>query len=86
MPTVDELRAKITPYGPWHMVPPTTQPEECRSCGVYVFWIVTPKEKPLPIDCDVRGGSRPAKASAKRWGLGVSHFATCPDAKLWSKR
>jgi hypothetical protein len=47
---------------------------ECRSCRAPVYWGFTKNGKRCPFDV-VKG--QPTE---------TSHFATCPDAKTWSKK
>jgi hypothetical protein len=85
-PTVVELRAKVTAKGPWFEVELGTRAAQCRSCRTTpLYWIVTANGKKLLVDCDVQGGWRPGSEGNLN-GRGVAHFATCPDAKMWSKR
>lgn len=48
--------------------------EQCRSCGMPIYWTKTRNGKSAPWD--VLNG----KAS------GISHFATCAQAGDWRKR
>jgi len=50
-------------------VPPGTPFTECRTCGATIQWIVTKRQKRMPVDVPER----------------TSHFATCPDADKWRK-
>lgn len=77
MPTVDELRARVTEKGPWFVVDPGSRIAHCRSCHVMIYWAITDSGKRIPVDCDVPGGSHPGPSLT---GRGVSHFATCPAA------
>ena len=72
----DAPRAK----GPWFRVDAGTGAERCRSCQAVVYWITTAAGRPMPVDCAVAGGRAP---TATEPGEGVSHFATCPQAKQW---
>jgi hypothetical protein len=57
-------------------VPEGAQVGTCRSCGAAIVWSVTSRGNPIPINAvntRMVGGQR----------YGVSHFATCPDAKKW---
>jgi hypothetical protein len=46
----------------------------CRSCRAPVYWGYTAKGKRCPYDV-VDGAATE-----------ISHFATCPQAKQWTKR
>lgn len=46
----------------------------CRSCGKPIYWGTTAAGKRCPFDV-IEGEATT-----------VSHFATCPDAKKWSKK
>jgi len=46
----------------------------CRSCGALIWWGKTSSGKDCPFD--VKDGARTA----------VSHFATCPQARTWTRR
>lgn len=81
-----------------YSVPPGTKPTRCKgpNCGKLVYWIRTPNGRPLLVDCDVEGGTRPSEArdpkqlsllsatTDVREGFGVSHFTNCPDAERFS--
>lgn len=83
MPTVTELRAKITEKGPWFEVQANARVDACRSCRTETYWIRTARGAPMLVDCDVVGGRRPDGVTV---GRGVAHFATCPHSKLWSRK
>lgn len=42
----------------------------CRSCGAPIHWGVTAGGQSVPIDPST----------------GASHYTTCPDADVWSKK
>jgi hypothetical protein len=46
----------------------------CRSCGAEIYWGTTKNQRRCPYD--VVDGEV----------TGTSHFATCKDAKQWSKK
>jgi hypothetical protein len=75
--TIEELRARIKPEGPWFDVPAGVRESECRTCTAGIYWIRTAAGRPMPIDCYVQGGSAPTPTEN---GKGVAHFATCPTA------
>ena len=50
---------------------------QCRSCGERIVWAATPAGRRMPLDEVCDGLSEPA------WD---PHFASCPDAKQWSRR
>lgn len=75
--------------------------DECESCHAPVIWAVTANAKRMPVDFEpTEGGNialRPGGMApvatvlsvAKQFGrkdLRTSHFATCPDAKLWRRK
>lgn len=75
----------------WEIVPKGTPMSVCQghkkpggTCHAVIYWIERPRAggKPgtarVPVDCDVEGGVTPDSLTD---GVGVSHFATCPDAK-----
>jgi hypothetical protein len=91
LPTVDELRAKITDKGPWFDVSPLCKAGECERCDADdLYWILTKKGKRMLVDCGVKGGKLPRAENESsdegRDGRGVSHFATCPHAAHFSHR
>jgi hypothetical protein len=47
----------------------------CRSCGHAVYFSLSRNGKRTPYDVDDKG--QPTD---------TSHFQTCPDARLWTKR
>lgn len=50
----------------------------CRSCKAAIYWVRTEAQKLMPVDCDEKhGGYAPTREAD---GVGVSHFATCPNA------
>jgi hypothetical protein len=72
------------------------------SCSAPIYFIKNPKTgNRVPIDCDVPNGQRPSAnaavderqidafgaAPAEAYdGRGVSHYFTCPDADLFTKK
>jgi hypothetical protein len=99
LPTVDELRAKITDKGPWFDVPAGTAEADCERCDADgLYWILTKKGKRMLVDCAVTGAQRPFTEAQlvergpfptdaiNANGRGVSHFATCPHAAHFSRR
>ncbi|HYW86613.1 MAG TPA: hypothetical protein VFB50_02505 [Chloroflexota bacterium] len=56
------------------MIDQNARIERCRSCHAPIWWGITAAQKLTPFD--VFEGQRTA----------VTHFSTCPDAALWSKR
>ena len=72
----DTPRAK----GPWFLVPEGTAATGCRSCRAVAYWVTTAAGAQMLVDCAVPGGRAPTATEA---GEGVSHFATCPQAKQW---
>lgn len=67
-------------------VPKGIKPTECRgiNCGAVVYWISHPETgRSHPIDCEHDGCFPP---TSREDGLGISHFATCPDAEQFRKR
>jgi hypothetical protein len=73
----------------------------CRSCGAAIVWTLTPAGKRFPVDAApdresgtiyVRAGymrrlagEELEEARARDVELFVSHWATCPQAKRWSR-
>ena len=49
----------------------------CRFCEATVFFVITPRGRRMPVNCDVEGGRRP---TATDHGSGATHFADCPGA------
>lgn len=75
--------------------------ERCRSCGKAIRWVQTEKGKghPLNPDPDPEGNAvfvgeeedgpvhfmtKDERATCSRLRY-TSHFATCPDARTWSR-
>jgi hypothetical protein len=71
-----------------------------RTCRALIYWIEHPRTgKPHPVDCDVPGGEEPSRHSFSTEqgnvfsgefekahdGRGLSHFASCPDAKAFRR-
>jgi len=50
-------------------LPPGAQLTSCRSCGAVIYFVTTERGKQMPMDAET----------------GETHFATCPQAKQWSK-
>lgn len=46
----------------------------CKSCGARIIWAETPRAARVPLD---------ATPSAE--GVYQTHFASCPQAKAWSR-
>lgn len=59
-------------------VPPGADQVACKGCGAPVYWILTKKQKKMPVDCHAGAGCQ--TPTTERPGFGVSHFATCPQA------
>ena|SRR5262249_35173880 len=69
-------------------------------CAAAIYFVENPKTKKLiPIDCDVPDGIRPGpavdpsqvdllsgEAGKPQDGRGVSHYLTCPDADLFTRK
>jgi hypothetical protein len=51
------------------------RPTRCRSCNALVWWGTTASGKRCPYDYD-----------DELHATATSHFATCPQARGWSKR
>lgn len=83
----DRAREKQLPANvKYYEVPIGTRSRPCNgdTCQQLVYFIKSPKSgKPLPIDCDVDGGSEPTSTAP---GRGVSHFVTCPDRDRFKTR
>lgn len=59
-------------------IPAGAEVVRCRSCGAAIVWGQTSKGAAVPVNVDqVRmvGGK----------GYGVTHFATCPEAREWRR-
>lgn len=71
------------------LILPKTNTSVCRSCGAQMDWYATPKGKAMPMNAGVvhlrttGGGPEP---EIGEFDSKDSHFATCPQAKTWSKR
>lgn len=87
------LKATIT-------VPSDATQINCRSCTKPIYMVRTANDRLMPVDCEVEGGVKPSRGASRaererfaltpeeqkpRDGLGVSHFATCPNASLHRK-
>ncbi len=71
----------------WLEVPAGTRARECRGCQATIYWIEHPTTgRPHPVDCDVDGGQEPDPEPQGEPGLGISHFATCPEAASFRRR
>ena len=85
----------------YYDVPPGTPASRCRgeACQATIYFITNPKTgRMVPIDCDVPGGVRPsdtndpsqldafAGSASVHAGRGVSHFTTCCDVDMFTKR
>lgn len=95
MSTVDQLRAKVTPKGPWFEVPSGTAEADCAKCDAdALYWIITAANKRMLVDCGVPGGQKPMGVTISgrgdnddsAHGRGVAHFATCPHAASFRRR
>lgn len=91
-----------TPPAPrWYEVPADARPVTCRSaaCGATMYFVATPYGTRVPVDCDVEGGRRPHPGSdpsqaglfddgqaPAQPGRGVSHYLTCLEPELFSRR
>jgi hypothetical protein len=66
----------------------------CRSCGAPIEWAETVAGKKMPFDWPImvlRHEGNPIKQGERvveevNTDISASHFATCPDAKTWSRR
>jgi hypothetical protein len=77
--------APKTPRPPFYFdVPMGTPCVPCKgsSCNVSVFWIRTPKNRPMPVDCTAPDCYPPTSTTS---GRGISHFGTCVDAAKFRK-
>lgn len=54
----------------------------CRSCHAPVRFLITAKGKQIPVNADT---SKPEDYDYDR-SRHTPHFATCPEAKRWSKK
>ena len=74
------------------LLPPGLQPiprgsqfARCRSCGAGIYWTVTATGKRMPVVV-LEGEPGHVTPTQDRDGVGVSHFADCPEADHWRKR
>lgn len=51
------------------------QPKRCQSCHALIWWGTTVNGKRCPYDYDV-----------EQRATNTAHFATCPQARQWSKK
>jgi hypothetical protein len=59
----------------------------CRSCGAAIDWYETTAGKKIPMNAGAAEVARVAGFSqVAEFFAADSHFATCPQAKHWSKR
>jgi hypothetical protein len=74
----------------------------CRgpNCDRAIYFVTSPKSGSMtPVDCDVPGGRRPSETTdasqldmlnageaSVHDGKGISHYFTCSDADMFSKR
>jgi hypothetical protein len=88
LPAIPATAAAPSPTGgrpaTFYEVPSGTASGKCRSCPAVIYWIVTDRGARMPVDCEPAHGGEPPTALSS--GRGVSHFATCPNAKLHSRR
>ena len=71
-----------------HVYDDTKGKGECRSCHASIFWFTLVSGKKHPFDTDVylttmHGDDRRLIGTISAED---SHFATCPQAKEWSRR
>lgn len=54
----------------------------CRSCGAAIVWLETKSGKKMPVDAETasQGDTQFEAASGH-----ISHFSTCPNAKIHRK-
>lgn len=55
---------------------------QCRSCSAFIVWLKTKNEKTIPVDADTVQPDDTVYNPPRH----VAHFATCPQAKRWSRR
>lgn len=74
----------MTPAPRFYTVPKGSRVCECRSalCKAPIYFVITPTESRIPVDCAVDGGNVPTDSEE---GRGVSHFKTCVAVKQFSK-
>lgn len=67
-----------------YAIPIGTPASVCKAvtCRKRIFWIKTGKGNPMPIDVNVEGGKAP---TGREPGLGLPHWATCPEAGTFRK-
>jgi hypothetical protein len=75
--------------GPFFPVGAHLQAAKCKSCEKPIYWIRTKAGRHMPVDCDVEGGQKPFVPvpgdGEPQNGIGVSHFATCPNAAQYRR-
>jgi hypothetical protein len=53
----------------------------CRSCGVSIVWVKTPKGKNMPVNAS---SAQPGDIEFDRTRH-IPHWASCPQANRWRK-
>lgn len=63
-----------------YVIPPATTKAACDTCRAPVYWIVTDAGKRMPASVNVALDPTCIAPTPSTAGVGVSHFADCPDA------
>ena len=56
---------------------------KCRSCGADIVWLVTQRNKMIPVDADSIADKEAEVFDPEQM---TTHFATCRDADKWRKK
>lgn len=90
-PGDEGYRATDQPPAPrgltWIPVRHDTTPESCTgpTCGATIYKVPHPKTgNTVPVNCAVNGGIEPDPLAEKD-GVGLSHFADCPDREQFGR-
>lgn len=63
----------------YYPIPPVFKAARCRSCGADITWVQTASGARMPLDLH-----QTKEIDGKVCAL--THFATCPQGKGWSKK
>jgi hypothetical protein len=58
---------------------------KCRSCGAPIWWGYTKTGKRCPFNVALKGIDRTTEQPVYEM-TEISHFTTCKDAKMWTRR
>jgi len=92
----------LPPNATFYVVPAGRTPTKCRgqSCAAMIYFVQNPATgRMVPVDCDVPDGIRPSDTkdenqldmlsggmAAVHDGRGVSHFFTCCDVDMFTRK